>query len=316
LPALCADAGEAGVERFMAKKGAKVALAYFITLIAALLVFGLLLLYLVNNVLFEPSKADIEQTPANVNAADAYVPAESDSQTLLLIVDVEKKLTSNCFIILKTLPTKRELVILTLPGNTYAVVDGAGNSVYEFYRIEGALTAVKAVKNATGLTVDKYLKVNKDSLETLVDIFGGADYDVPYNLVYEDPFGEDIIIKEGRTFLDAELVRKVVTFPVFRGGEQYRARTTSNIAAELVNKNVSGGFYERIDEYFNRLINSDVETNITAYDYREKAASVKYIAQSKDKIAVVVTPSGEDDENGYYRLEQNFVQALISLYSQ
>jgi anionic cell wall polymer biosynthesis LytR-Cps2A-Psr (LCP) family protein len=271
-----------------------------------------------NNVLFKPSNTDDENAPDYADAGGSYTPVDGDSQTLLLIVDTAnaaKSRTATCFVIIKTLPTKRELMILTLPGDTYAAVGGTGNTIYEYYRTEGALSAAKAVESSIGLAVDKYLKVNRDGLETLINIFGGVDYDIPYNLVYEEPGGEDIIIREGRSYLDADSIRKLITFPAYRSGEQYRAATTSQVAAELINKNVSAGFSERIDGYFNTVINSGVETNITAYDYAEKAAAIKYIAESKDKIANVIRPSGDYDENGYFILEPNFVQAVDSLYS-
>ncbi|MCL2053260.1 MAG: LCP family protein [Oscillospiraceae bacterium] len=297
----------------MAKKSAKVALAYFITLLIAFLVFGGLLYYLANHLL-EPEKQTTPAQPNFAGGADeadgSYKPSKSDSQAILLIAETDKKQTSTSFILLKTLPVERGLVVTALPGDSYANVNGEENSIFEFYRTQGVLAAVKAAESAAGMTIDKYLKVNTESLSLLINVFGGIDFDIPYNLIHEVPGGNDIIIREGQTYLDADTLIKVITFPAYREGEQYRARITTMIAAELINKNVNAGFSGRIDSAFNLIINSDIETNITAYDYAEKADSLKYIAENQGDIAIPLVAMGEYNENGLFVFEPNFVQLL------
>ena len=297
----------------MAKKGVKVALTYFITLIIAFLVFGGLMYYLMNNVFLNqnnPPPVDYAELETDNDIAFTA----SDGQTLLLIADIDRKMSSSCFIIIKTLPEQRGLMIMTLPSDTYAAVGGAGNTIYEFYRTEGVLAAVKAAENSTGMEIDKYLKVNRQSLSVLTGVFGSVEFDIPYNLTHIDPNGEDIIIREGRVFLDAEMLRQVITFPAYRGGELERARRTSLVIAELIDKNVDSGFHSRIDGYFNTIINSDIDTDISIHDYNEHADALKHIAGNREKIVSVEIVTGKHDENGYFIIDPNFVMALDNLY--
>ena len=58
------------------------------------------------------------------------------------------------------------------------------NSVYNRQGIEGVQ---KQIKNLIGYTPDYYFVVELDAVAELVDAIGGVDYEVPYNMDYDDP---------------------------------------------------------------------------------------------------------------------------------
>ena len=76
------------------------------------------------------------------------------------------------------------------------------NSVYNRNGIEGLM---EKVKDLIGYQPDYYFVVELDAVEELVDAIGGVDYDVPYNMDYED-FTQDLYIhfQKGRQHLDGE----------------------------------------------------------------------------------------------------------------
>ena len=76
------------------------------------------------------------------------------------------------------------------------------NSVYNRNGIEGLLDEVK---DLIGYKPDYYFVVELDAVEELVDAIGGVDYDVPYNMDYED-FTQDLYIhfQKGQQHLDGE----------------------------------------------------------------------------------------------------------------
>ena len=79
---------------------------------------------------------------------------------------------------------------------------------------------------------------------------------------------------------------------------------------DLINKNVASGFSSNIDDYFTQIINSPIETNFTAYDYKELSNAMKYIAESSDKITTLVNVSGTYNENGFFVLDDSFIKAV------
>lgn len=295
----------------MAKKSSKIALTYFITIIVTFIVIGglgyILLQYLQN----PPEKEAEEVSIMPEDNQNGYVPAAENNVSTLFILDSAKRLSGSCFMLVRTSATERKLVLMPLPADTAAVVDGGENSLYEFYRLGGAQRAVKAAENCTGTKIDYYMKLNNDSFSTLVSVFGGTDVNIPYNLVYTDPdTGEETIYREGSTYADGDILRKILTYPLYTAGEEYRAKILGVTFSDLVNKNVGDSFSSHVDDYFSTVINSPVETNFTAYDYEKHSGALKYIAESNERIARLVTVTGEYNDNNFFELDADFVRAI------
>ena len=295
----------------MAGKSTKIAITYIITILATLLIIGGICLLLLDQVLNPKPKEQTLPSIEPIVSGNDYVPSSENNKTTLFIYDSEKRMSGSCFVIVRMAATERSLVIMPIPADTYAEVSGTANSIYEFYRTGGTKKAADAVESATGVKIDYYIKLDNNSFETLIDIFGGVDFDIPYNLIYSDPAtGEEIILREGQTYLDSNGLRKVFTFPLYNSGEEYRAKMIAIALTDLINNNVASGFSNHIDDYFSMIINSSIETNYTAYDYAEQSDAMKYIAESSDRIAQFVTVSGTYDENNLYVLDENFIKAI------
>lgn len=295
----------------MSKKSTKIALTYFITIIMTFIIIGglgyLFLQYLQN-----PKAGSAEEvTIMPMDNQEGYVPAAANNVSTLFIFDSEKRLSGTCFLLVRTFATERKLVLMPLPADTSAKLDGTENSLYEFYRLGGAKKAVSAAENCTGTKIDYYMKMDNDSFSTMVSVFGGIDVNIPYNLVYTNPdTGEETVYREGSTYADSIVLRKLLTYPLYTAGEEYRAKILGVTASDLINKNVTSSFSSHVDDYFSTVINSHAETNFTAYDYKEHADALKYIASSDERIAQLVTVSGAYNENNFFELDANFVRAI------
>ncbi|MCM1022488.1 MAG: LCP family protein [Prevotella sp.] len=299
----------------MAKKGTKIALTYFITIIVTLIIIGGIC-FMLFRYLTEPGEPQETAVPDIERlVSDEYVPSASDSKTTLFIFDSEKRLSGCCFMIVRMIADEQRLVVMPIPADTCAKVNGTEDSLYEFYRRGGAPQAVSAAENAVGVTVDYYMKLNNESFSALVDIFGGVDFDVPYNLIYSNPdTGEETIIREGTSYLDSDTLRKVVTYPLYSSGEEYRAKIAGVLINDLINRNIDESFSNHVDDYFSAVINSTAETNFTAYDYEEQSAAMKYVASSDGRVSQLVTVTGAYNENGLFVLDENFLKSLTERF--
>lgn len=298
----------------MAKKGTKIALTYFITIIVTLIIIGGICFMLFRQ-LTSPKEPDVAVPDISGLTPNEYVPTAENNKTTLFIFDSEKRMSGCCFMLVRLIADEQRMSIMPLPADTCAYVGGTEDSLYEFYRRGGAPQAVSAAENAAGLTIDYYMKLNNESFEVMVDIFGGVDFDVPYNLIYSSPdTGEETIIREGTTFLDSELLRKVVTYPLFNSGEEYRAKITGVLINDLINKNIDDGFSNHIDDYFSTVINSAAETNFTAYDYEAQSRAMKYVASSDDRVCQLVTVTGAYNDNGNFVLDEDFLRSVAERF--
>ncbi|MCM1525263.1 MAG: LCP family protein [Ruminococcus sp.] len=300
----------------MSKKSAKIAATYFITIIAALAIIGgagyfLLTSYLngssVDESAIKPSSS--EEAPSVLS--EDYEPSEADGQTLLAVYEPEKRSTAACFVLARFVPTENKVVIVPLQTDICTTLDGKSNTLYEFYRLGGIPDAKRAAEQSTGIKIDKYIKFTESSFVTFSNFMGNVNYDVPYNLIYEnESTGESTIIKSGDQTLDSTSLRKILTFPNFKGGEEYRAKVVGALAADLINSGSKGILKDALDTVFTDVINSDIETDITRYDYDEKKAAIQYVLNNSDSPAQLVIPSGTYNENNCYVLDETFIQAL------
>ncbi len=296
----------------MASKGAKIALTYVITILLTLLVIGGLGLWLLNEIMAPEEETEnpsiqLEQmlTP------DDYVPVAENNKTTLIIFDSEKRMSGCCFMLVRMIASERYMTIMPIPADTYVNLDGTEDSLYEFYRLGGIPDAVDAVEAVTSTEIDYYLKLNNESFGVIVDIFGGVDFHIPYNLEYSNTdTGEETIFREGDSYLDSRDLRKIITYPLYTSGEEYRAKMAGVAVSDLLNRNIAPGFSNYVDDYFSTIINSTIETNFTAYDYENQSAAIKYVAESDMNVCQLLTVTGAYNENSLFVLDENFLKSL------
>jgi len=298
----------------MSKRSAKIAATYFLTIIISLVLIGGGGYLVINKYLNKtPDKSSIDDIVIDdgANQSAEYSPVFGDGRTILFIYEAEKSQTSTSFLLARFAPADNKAVLVPLQTDIACELDGTANTLYEFYRLGGTSSAKRAVEKFTGLTVDRYLKFTKDSFNTFSDFMGNVEYNIPDNLIFQNPStGESTVIKSGNQILDSNTLRKVMCYPNYSGGEEYRAKVVGNLAAELLNSGSRGILRDSLDSVFTDIINSDIETDITRYDYDEDKPAIEYVLSNTSEPAQLVIPSGSYNENGCYQLDDTFVDAL------
>lgn len=298
----------------MAKKKTKIAVTYFVTILVSLGLIGTVGYFALTAYLDSSNKKqDSSIKPAeviNTQNQDEYEPSLLDARTVLVAYEPEKRLTASCFILARFLPTENKLVLMPLQSDICTVVDGTSNTLYEFYRLNGITGAVRAVESALDIHVDKYIRFTTDSFTVFSNFMGNVNFEIPYNMVYDNPNGESTVLKAGDQMLDSVTLRKVLTYPNFTGGEEYRARVTGSIAVLLMNSGCRGILQDGLEAVFNEIVNSDAETDITRYDYEESREAIKFVLSKNDSPAQLLIPSGVYNENNCYVLDDSFVESV------
>ncbi|MGN0638241.1 MAG: LCP family protein [Huintestinicola sp.] len=298
----------------MSKRSAKIAATYFLTIVISLLLIGGGgYLFIMNYLEKEPDKGGMDdivmQDPSAGN--EEYVPIFGEGRTVLFIYEDGKSQTSTNFLLARFAPADNKAVLVPLQTDIACELDGTANTLYEFYRLGGTAQAKRAVEKFTGLTVDRYLKFTKDSFALFADFMGNVDFDIPYNLTIDDAAsGRTIVLRSGNQLLDTNTLRKVMCYPDYKGGEEYRAKVVGNLAAELLNSGSRGILRDGLDTVFTDIVNSDIETDITIYDYEDDKPAIDYVLENTSSPAQLVIPSGTYNENGCYQLDEAFVDAL------
>lgn len=298
----------------MSKKSAKIAATYFVTIITALVLIGGVGYFALNTYLNSENDKESSIKPVGMENAvvtEEYVPEEGYGQTALFVYEAEKRSSGVCFMLTRFIPYEKKLVMVPLQSDLCIDYNGKSNTLYEFYRLGGITEAVSAVEELTDINIEKYMKFNRESFTLFSNFCGNVTYDVPYNLIYENPeTGESTVMKEGGQTLDAVSLRKLITYPEYRGGEEYRAKVMGTVGTELINLGSNGLLKSGTEAVFKEVMNSDVETNITAYDFDELEPAFKYVMDNNTSPAQLVIPSGTYNANNCYVLDDTFIQAL------
>lgn len=301
----------------MAKKGTKIALTYFITIIVSILLIGGVAVFLFSRATHKgPSVADIEVTSSTENVSEEYAPSMLDNQTTLFILDAEDRISGSAFVLTRLLPSQTKLLIVPLQSDTMITLNGEEKTLYDHYLTGGVSYARRAVESLCDVSVDKYMKFDKFSFENFVAHFTIVNYTVPYDLIYEnEKTGETTVLREGGQAMDPTSMRKLFTYPEFSNGETARNTVIGTIVTEFINSSKDTRFESGIDPIVETVLQSGVDTDITVYDYEFKKEAMQYTIENSNKLAELVMPTGNYDENGAYRLDADFIKSLRSLFA-
>ena len=85
-----------------------------------------------------------------------------------------------------------------------------------------------------GFRPDKYVIVNFDGIAAIVDAIGGVDYDVPFDMKYDDPSQNlHIDLKKGQQHLDG---KQTVGFLRWRHNNDYTVQYTNGDEGRVENQ--------------------------------------------------------------------------------
>ena len=158
--------------------------------------------------------------------------------------------------------------------------------------------------------MDKYIALDDTSFGIFSNLCGNISFNIPYNLINEseDP-QENTVLKAGEQMLDNKTLRKVLTFPKYTGGEEYRATIVGEIICSMINNGSKGIFKSDPENVFTELANSGAEMDISIYDVHDSEEAIKYVLDRNSTPSQLVIPSGVYTEAGYV-LDDSFLDAL------
>lgn len=152
-----------------------------------------------------------EKLPLLVSSDSPFYDAFTNSEKInILLLGVNPPLTDT--IMLAMLDTKNNRVdVVSVPRDTYYHRDGynnaASNKINAAYRGDPLNSAYAVSDILLGVPINYYAVVEYDDVEKIVDAIGGVPMDIPFDMVYKDPYDTpplEINIKQGYQILDGE----------------------------------------------------------------------------------------------------------------
>lgn len=134
---------------------------------------------------------------------------------------------------------------------------------------------IRLIKRMSGLPIHYSLTVNFDGFKEIIDALGGVDFNVPYNMNYDDPAQDlHIHLKKGQQHLDGQAAHDFVRFRhnndgsapgEYVMGDEGRIYWQQEFMKELYRQKVNAQLFAKLNEVF-EIIARNVKTNYTMQD--------------------------------------------------
>lgn len=210
-------------------------------------------------------------------------------------------------IILASIDGKSEEVrMLSIPRDTRVKVKGSWDKINAAYAYGGLNLARKTVADFLGVSIDRYVVVNFNSVVKLVDEVGGLDVNVPVRMYV--PL-EGIDLKPGYQHLNGEQVLAYSRYRYTEDGDIDRAERQQEVLKLLADKVLDARNVAKLPQLFN-----DIKDNVnTDLSVKEMVALARIAPDAVDKgIASQVLPGKNKKIDGiwYWEPDASFLASL------
>lgn len=216
-----------------AKRAALIALAVVVVLVGGTVAFGAWYLNgLAGNMAMDAQEqSDLSQvlTPSDTQQQPFYV----------LLVGSDNWETygerSDALVLVRVDPVGHVITLVSVPRDTPYELNGSTVKINQAFAQEGAVGAVTAVQQLTGVKIADYAEIEFAGLAQFVDSMGGIYVDVPYTIDYQVyTKDQDVVhIEAGNQLLDGEQCVALARMRTAYGDDQDAVRQ-SNVRAMVV----------------------------------------------------------------------------------
>lgn len=199
-----------------------------------------------------------------------------DKFNILLMGLDQDKTRADTIMIVSVDPKENTVKLLSVPRDTQIKVNGSTikiNATMGYKRKEELM--IQELRTLTGMPIHYYAEIDFNGFKEVVDLLGGVDYNVPYNMNYDDPTQNlHIHLNAGMQHLDGQAAHDFVRFRHNNGGSapgEYAMGDPGRIKAqqaflkELVRQKLQPQYITKAPELINEIYRY-VKTNFSVSD--------------------------------------------------
>ena len=202
---------------------------------------------------------------------------------------------SDTMLLLRFDPTTKKLAVLSIPRDTRVEVEG-----YKFNKINSAnyrggpaLSATATSELLNGAPIDRYIRINVQGIEKLVDALGGVTVYVPKDMKYQDDSQHLYInLKAGKQHLNGDQALQFLRFRYDENGDIGRIQRQQILMRSLMEQALNPTIVTRVPKIL-EVIKSHIDTNLTI---QELMALIGFGVQTKRADAQMLLVPGRFSE--------------------
>ncbi|WP_238544359.1 LCP family protein [Gloeocapsa sp. PCC 73106] len=172
---------------------------------------------------------------------------------------------SDTILLLRFNPQTEKLTVLSIPRDTKTYIPGYGIDKINAANDEGgsALAAQTISDLLGGIAIDRYIRINVQGVEKLIDALGGVTLYVPKDMKYTDESQHLYIdLKQGTQHLDGDKALDYIRFRYDNYGDIGRIQRQQMLLRAIVDKAVNPEVIFKSPQIFS-IIQGHIDTNLS-----------------------------------------------------
>lgn len=224
---------------------------------------------------------------------------------------------SDAMLLLRFNPQTGQLVVLSLPRDTRTYVRGRLTKLNEANRDGGPALAAESVSDLLGgVAIDRYVRINVQGVEKLIDALGGVTVTVPQDMRYQDDSQHLYInLKAGEQTLDGNKALQFLRFRYDANGDIGRIQRQQMFMRALAEQTINPATIARLPKILS-VIQENVDTNLSV---EELLALTGYASQvNRSNVQMLMLPGNfsrpQDYSLSYWLPSYSDIDGIVDQY--
>jgi len=243
-----------------------------------------------------------------------------DQPVNLLVLGLdEEELRTDVILLFNYNPGLSRLNILSITRDTRVYARGKYSKINALYSAGKEQLVADEIRQITGLPVKYYLTMNFKGFRKIIDALGGVEFNVPFNMDYDDP-GQNLHIHldKGEQLLDGDAAEQLVRYRKGnRSGQGYfdgdigRISMQQEFATALIRQKMSVRNLSKVNDIFD-IMKEYIRTNIGITDIAQYLSSLKDIKKESIKTFTLPGESAVKNDVWYYIYNKELTGKIIN----
>ena len=197
---------------------------------------------------------------------------------------------SDVMLLVRFDPKTEKMTVLSIPRDTRVEMDGVGVIKINASNINGgpAASAKLVSQLLDGVQIDRYLRVNVEGVQKLLDALGGVTVDVPKDMKYKDDSQHLYInLKKGRQHLNGDQTLQLLRFRHDGLGDIGRIERQHMVMGALMEQALNPATVTRFPQILS-VVQSNLDSNLSVEELLALLGYSVIIDRSNVKILSVL----------------------------
>jgi LCP family protein required for cell wall assembly len=214
---------------------------------------------------------------------------------------------TDTMLLLRFNPQDKKLMLLSIPRDTRTYIPGHGvTKINEANTYGGPALSAKAVSELLGgVGIDRYITINVQGVQALVEALGGVTVHVPKDMKYQDDSQRLYInLKAGRQHLNGDKVLQLLRYRHDESGDIGRIQRQQMVMRALMEQALNPTTAAHLPKLLS-VIQSHIDTNLTVEELVALVGFSSQVNRSNTKMFMVPGQfSAPGEYNASYWLPQ------------